>query len=189
MLELGALGVVQENVLRKRANGINVSEIEFTCEKRIFREVQSLLQSKSNVFPGCETIIDNAIARVSLVGYGVHSSSQFRSDFINLLKLAEIPVCMLTASALTISAVLPSRFKNEAVTLLHKQFCIQQYEDKSQRKSNPACTDEVERQLVFSTIAALSACAQEGLSILGEIDADSCADETTNTMEALTILN
>lgn len=121
--ELQSFGLAEDAIKSKKANGVNISELEFACEKRISREVQSFILDRSIAFPGSELKIDAGVARVSLVGYAIHEEKEYKSQFLSVLEEENIPVSMLIADPLSLSAVLPSEMKDEAVRSVHKKFC------------------------------------------------------------------
>ncbi|MBX9689184.1 MAG: aspartate kinase [Candidatus Obscuribacterales bacterium] len=121
--KLNQLGVHSKNILCKKADSINISELEFTCENRISRQVQSLLNHAMEEFPSSQMLLDTGIARISIIGSGVHTDREIRNQLLNTLSEAEVPVSMLSADELSLSAVVPANFKEIAVKEVHARFC------------------------------------------------------------------
>lgn len=117
------IGVSSNTISRLKADSINTSEIEFTCESRISRNAQSILSGSLHEFPDSQIKLDTGVARISIIGNGVHADLELRNDLLSILKQADIPVSMLTTDTLSLSAVVPDKFKDEAVRQVHARFC------------------------------------------------------------------
>jgi aspartate kinase len=121
--ELEQLGILRKALFLRKADGINFSELEFTCEKRIARQVQSTLNSALSEFPGSKLTVDTGIARISLIGNAVHADEHLLSELVSTLSQAEIPMSMLSSDEISISAIVPDKCKDEAVRKVHARFC------------------------------------------------------------------
>jgi len=121
--DLEHMGIPPSTIFYQKADQLNISELEFTCEKRLSRNVQSLISNAILDFPGSRLWIDAGIARISVIGCAIHADNQVASEFIATLNQADIPVSMLTSDKLSICAVVPDKFKDEAIREVHARFC------------------------------------------------------------------
>jgi aspartate kinase len=116
-------GIPGHQIVQKKADGSNISEIQFTCETRLSKTAQSILNRALKDFPGSSIFLNTDVARISIIGSGVRSNQSIENDLLQLLQGAEIPVSMLTADELTISALVPQKLKDDAVRQVHAKFC------------------------------------------------------------------
>jgi len=121
--ELEQLGIGRKSLFLRTADGINFSELEFTCEKRLARQVQSTLNSALGEMAGSKLSVDTGIARISLIGNAVQADELLLSELVSTLSQAEIPMSMLSSDEISISAIVPDKFKDEAVRKVHARFC------------------------------------------------------------------
>ena len=121
--ELENTGIPSGSVFSRQADDLNISELQFTCEKRLSRPIQSIISTHLVNFPGSKLWIDAGVARISVIGCAVNAGSQVRNEFLAALAQAEIPVSMFTADKLSICAVVPDKFKEEAIRKIHARFC------------------------------------------------------------------
>ncbi|MBX9569214.1 MAG: aspartate kinase [Candidatus Obscuribacterales bacterium] len=126
-----SLGIDKETVCLTRSNGINVSWLEFHCEKRLLREVQSLLTISTSNLPDLEFRIDSDLALVSLIGLGIDSDYRISDNLAKVIRKNTIPVLMQTHQELRSSVLIPGAFKEEAVRLVHDEFCSRSVEAES----------------------------------------------------------
>lgn len=117
---LEEIGVPREKVLSHKAEGTVTTEIELNCEKRIAKSVQKAIEIE---FPNGEIRVDRSVSTISIIGTGVHSDKQLRTDFLKTLADAEITVSMMMADELSLSAVIPEMLRDEAIRKVHKRFC------------------------------------------------------------------
>lgn len=103
-----------------------ISELKFTCQPRLARQVQSVLAAALSHYPGSLIRVEPSVAVISLVGAELQSNKkvlvQSMKSMLASLQAASIPVSMLHADALSISAVVPEKHKDEAVREIHKCF-------------------------------------------------------------------
>lgn len=121
--QLEKIGVNTQSIQLTKSDAVNVSEIKLNCESRISRQVQALLAAALSDFPGSQLRVETGIASISLVGTGVVSEN-YQKQVLQTLRNAQIPVSMLTTDKLSLSAVVPERFKDKAVRELHSRFCL-----------------------------------------------------------------
>ncbi len=119
--ELCNLGLSRDHV-NLRTDGDSICEIEFNCEKRLSREAREVLLEFFPQNNGTLLRVDSDVARISIVGVGARERHQ-RGDMINALRQASIPVAMVTTSNISVSAVVPAKYKDDAVKQLHETFC------------------------------------------------------------------
>ncbi len=117
------IGVSASSIFKKTDESKNVCQIDFTCEKRIARDVQNLLRNSLVEFPCSQFKVDAGIARISVIGNAVHTDIQLQNDLLSTLTNAEIPVSMLSADKLCISAIVPEQHKDTAIRKVHARFC------------------------------------------------------------------
>lgn len=119
--ELCSLGLTGEQI-NLRKDGPTVCEIEFNCEKRLSRSAKEVLLEFFPNDNGAVLRVDSDVARISVVGAGARVFHQ-RGDIVNTLRQASIPVAMVTTGTISVSAVVPAKYKDDAVKQLHEAFC------------------------------------------------------------------
>lgn len=119
--DLCGLGLSREHVNVVRT-GDTVSQIEFNCEKRLSREAKEVILEYFPQNNGTILSVDTDVARISVVGIGAAECHR-RGDIIGALSAASIPVAMISTSTISVSAVVPAKYKDEAVKHLHDTFC------------------------------------------------------------------
>lgn len=121
--DLSLLGVDTQpsNTYDEKNN--RLTAIEFTCQKQACRDVNSLLHDFISEMPGSDFFQENDLAKLSLVGGGIKSDQAIAQELQLLLKNAAIPVKLITAGNLSVSAIIPESYSREAVREIHRQFC------------------------------------------------------------------
>lgn len=170
-----SLGIENETISLKRANGINASWLEFHCEKRILREVQSVLSTASSSLPDMDYRIDTDLALVTLVGTGIDLDYRISDDLARLLRKKTIPVLMQTQQRLRSSILIPASFKDDAVKLVHDEFCSRSAE--AQSKLAKLEMEAEERTLRRSGASTSSTAGLMFVAELG-VTADNSASES-----------
>lgn len=120
---LQEIGVHGSSMVFKNTGGLQISDLEFTCEKRIARQVQSAVSNAMCDLPGSQLKINTGIARISIIGNAVSSDAQLKNQLLDTLTKANIPVTMLSSDKICISAVVSELDKDEAIRQVHARFC------------------------------------------------------------------
>lgn len=97
--------------------------IAISAEKRLSREISSLLEDLKLELGGEKLNIDSAVAQISIVGKSIPNRENLQAEFMQALTDASIPVKMMTQGNLTVSAIVPERFGDDAVKRMHERFC------------------------------------------------------------------
>lgn len=122
--DLSSLGIEQRAMSIRETTG-GFSDIEFTADKRFWQEVQSLLREFVSETPGSEFFQDSNIALLSLVGSGIKVDKKIALELQSILNEAAIPVRFVTAGNISVSAIVPEAYRNNAVKEIHQKFCSQ----------------------------------------------------------------
>ena len=185
--DLVELGIERETISLTRANGINVSWLELHCEKRILRELQSLLNGATVNLPSMEFRIDTDLALVSLVGSSIDQESRIADDLAKTLRKNTIPVLMQTQQALRSSILIPAASKDEAVKLVHEAFCSSSADAQSRLAKLELEAEEKVRQRAAAATnkAELMFVAELGVASIGAIVSESTETNYLTEAEAI----
>jgi aspartate kinase len=96
----------------------------FTVEKRSARKVEQVIFDLQEALGNPIINSDADIARISVVGNGLSCRRGVVAAIFDTLCSASIPVQMLTTGDIRVTALVPTRYKEEAVRRIHDRFCI-----------------------------------------------------------------
>jgi aspartate kinase len=99
-------------------------ELIFIVEKRSARKVEHVIEDLQAQLGWPQLKIDSDIARISVVGNGLSCRRGVVAAIFDTLCSGSIPVQMLTTGDIRVTALVPSRYKDEAVERIHERFCI-----------------------------------------------------------------
>lgn len=100
----------------------SVAELVFTTEKRQAHKAEAVIARLRQALGEPEVIVDADIARISVVGCGLNSQKEVVTAITDTLCSKSIPIQMLTAGDIRVTALVPDRFKREAVEHIHERF-------------------------------------------------------------------
>ena len=122
--KLTKLGITTDMVTLLGNDADSMPELVFTIEKRSVKRVREIIEDLSEVLGHPEVIVDTDIARISVVGSGLSCRRGVVAAIFDTLCSASIPIQMLTTGDIRVTALVPERYKNEAVEHIHERFCI-----------------------------------------------------------------
>jgi aspartate kinase len=99
-------------------------ELIFTVDKRAARKVEQTIGDLKADLGNPQVTADGDIARISVVGSGLSCRRGVVAAIFDTLCSASIPVQMLTTGDIRVTALVPARYRNEAIERIHERFCI-----------------------------------------------------------------
>ncbi len=120
--QLEQIGVFKDSIKISRSEGQNISLMEFTCESRHQALLRSIFENGSSIFSCGNLKIDSEIATISVVGPGVNEKQKVSKRLLSVLNQARIPVALLTSDRLSMSCVVPEKYKDKALKEVHSNF-------------------------------------------------------------------
>ena len=101
----------------------NTKDITFTVSKENgVRAVELLEQNYINKYDGAQVLLDDSVAKVSIVGSGMESHPGVASDMFEALADAQINISMISTSEIKISVLIDADYADKAVRVLHDKF-------------------------------------------------------------------
>lgn len=99
--------------------------VSFSIKNDDFAETINVLEREKASLGYRKVDFEVGLAKVSIVGSGMVSNPGVAAQMFDTLRLAEIPIKMVSTSEIKVSVVIPSMDMNEAVAVLHKKFSLQ----------------------------------------------------------------
>lgn len=99
--------------------------VSFSIKNADFAEVIKVLERDKETLGYRKTDFEVGLAKVSIVGSGMVSNPGVAAQMFDALRLASIPVKMVSTSEIKVSVVIPSMNMEEAVAVLHDKFALQ----------------------------------------------------------------
>ena len=99
--------------------------VSFSIKNDDFAEVIKVLERDKEYLGYRKTDFEVGLAKVSIVGSGMVSNPGVAAQMFDALRLASIPVKMVSTSEIKVSVVIPSTNMEEAVAVLHDKFELQ----------------------------------------------------------------
>lgn len=101
----------------------NTKDITFTVSKENgAKAVEILEQNYINKYDGAQVLLDDSVAKVSIVGSGMESHPGVASDMFEALADAQINISMISTSEIKISVLIDADYADKAVRVLHDKF-------------------------------------------------------------------
>lgn len=101
----------------------NTKDITFTVSKENgVKAVELLEQNYINKYDGAQVLLDDSVAKVSIVGSGMESHPGVASDMFEALADAQINISMISTSEIKISVLIDADYADKAVRVLHDKF-------------------------------------------------------------------
>ncbi len=101
----------------------NTKDITFTVAKdNGAKAVEILEQNYINKYDGAQVLLDDSVAKVSIVGSGMESHPGVASDMFEALADAQINISMISTSEIKISVLIDADYADKAVRVLHDKF-------------------------------------------------------------------
>lgn len=121
---LNTQGIATDMVTLLGRDDSTPPELIFTVDKRAGRKVEQAIAELKDELGYPEVKTDADIARISVVGSGLSCRRGVVAAIFDTLCGANIPVQMLTTGDIRVTALVPARYKNEAIERIHERFCI-----------------------------------------------------------------
>lgn len=96
--------------------------VSFSIKKEDFAEVINLLEKEKEVLGYSRADFEVGLAKVSIVGSGMVSNPGVAAQMFDTLRIASIPVKMVSTSEIKVSVVVPEPEMENAVAVLHETF-------------------------------------------------------------------
>ncbi|MDO4419445.1 MAG: aspartate kinase [Ruminococcus sp.] len=101
----------------------NTKDITFTVAKdNGAKAVEILEKNYINKYDGAQILLDDSVAKVSIVGSGMESHPGVASDMFEALADAQINISMISTSEIKISVLIDADYADKAVRVLHDKF-------------------------------------------------------------------
>ena len=98
------------------------TDISFTVGRGDISRITSVLNKLVTDVDAREYTIDEAIAKLSVVGIGMRSHSGVAAKMFSTLAKADINISTISTSEIKISCIIPEKDANKAVQVLHNEF-------------------------------------------------------------------
>lgn len=101
----------------------NTKDITFTVSKDNGQKAVEILENNYvNKYDGAQVLLDDSVAKVSIVGSGMESHPGVASDMFEALADAQINISMISTSEIKISVLIDADYADKAVRVLHDKF-------------------------------------------------------------------
>ncbi|MBR3988497.1 MAG: aspartate kinase [Clostridia bacterium] len=101
----------------------NTKDITFTVAKDNGAKAVEILENNYiNKYDGAQVLLDDSVAKVSIVGSGMESHPGVASDMFEALADAQINISMISTSEIKISVLIDADYADKAVRVLHDKF-------------------------------------------------------------------
>lgn len=98
------------------------TNVTFTIAKEDLERARNILYNSQGIFGYSEILIDTEVAKISVVGVGMHSHYGVASLMFRTLSEKNIPVHLISTSEIKISTLIPEENLEEALTSLHTAY-------------------------------------------------------------------
>ncbi len=100
--------------------------VSFSIKNEDFAKAMSVLEVNKEHLGYKRADFEVGLAKVSIVGSGMVSNPGVAANMFDALRIAGIPIKMVSTSEIKVSVVIPTTQMNEAVAALHKEFALEQ---------------------------------------------------------------
>jgi aspartate kinase len=104
----------------------NTNDIAFTIDKTDLNQTIQILEAVRKELDASEIVIDNNIAKVSIVGAGMIDRPGIAADMFNAIADAGINIKMIATSEIKISCLVDRDKSQQAIKALHTKFKLDQ---------------------------------------------------------------
>jgi aspartate kinase len=115
-------GGVSVDMIVQNVSHTRKTDISFTVAKTQAVRAMKLTKEASNEVGAGEVILDDDIARISIVGIGMKSHPGVAAKMFDTLAENKINIEMISTSDISISCVIKKKFAETSVKTLHKNF-------------------------------------------------------------------
>ncbi len=113
---------IEVDVIVQNAAADGTNDITFTVKRNESKQAQEILDIVKVSLGAREVILDNKIAKVSLVGVGMRSHAGIAAKMFKALADENINIQIITTSEIKISVVIEEKYLELAVRALHSAF-------------------------------------------------------------------
>ncbi|MDD5771737.1 MAG: ACT domain-containing protein, partial [Candidatus Omnitrophica bacterium] len=99
-----------------------LTDISFTIAKSDSAKAKKIARAASRKIGSSDVLIDEDIARVSIVGVGMKSHRGVAAKMFGIMAKNKINIEMISTSDISISCIIKKRFAETAVRKLHEEF-------------------------------------------------------------------
>jgi len=119
--KLGSAGVNVDMIIQNiGAQGF--SDITFTLDRPELKKAQKVVQEAAKTMGASGVLVDEGVAKVSVVGVGMRSHSGVAAKMFQALAENTINIQMISTSEIKISVVIDEKDVAKAVNAIHKKF-------------------------------------------------------------------
>lgn len=129
-----AESAVNVDMIIQNVSQDSLTDISFTVPREELKSAMSLIQDLAKAVGARTVEVDEAIAKVSLVGVGMRSHSGVAARMFATLSREGINIMMISTSEIKISCVVEEKYMELAVRALHKEFGL----EKAAKAHSPA---------------------------------------------------
>jgi aspartate kinase len=119
--KLGAAGVNVDMIIQN-VGAQGFSDISFTLDRSELKKAQKVMQEVAKTMGASGVLVDEGVAKVSVVGVGMRSHSGVAAKMFQSLADNGINIEMISTSEIKISVVIDEKDVARAVNAIHKKF-------------------------------------------------------------------
>lgn len=119
--KLGAAGVNVDMIIQN-VGAQGFSDISFTVDHAELKKAQKVIQEAAKNMGASGVLVDEGVAKVSVVGVGMRSHSGVAAKMFQALAENAINIEMISTSEIKISVVIDAKDVAKAVNAIHKKF-------------------------------------------------------------------
>jgi aspartate kinase len=119
--KLGAAGVNVDMIIQN-VGAQGFSDISFTLDRSELKKAQKVMQEVAKTMGASGVLVDEGVAKVSVVGVGMRSHSGVAAKMFQSLADNGINIEMISTSEIKISVVIDEKDVAKAVNAIHKKF-------------------------------------------------------------------
>ncbi len=123
MFSLLAAKNINVDIILQSIGRNNTKDITFTVSKENGQKAVDILENNYiNKYDGAQVLLNDTVAKVSIVGSGMESHPGVASDMFEALADAQINISMISTSEIKISVLIDADYADKAVRVLHDKF-------------------------------------------------------------------
>jgi aspartate kinase len=119
--KLGSAGVNVDMIIQN-VGAQGFSDISFTVDQSELKKAQKVIQEVAKTMGASGVLVDEGVAKVSVVGVGMRSHSGVAAKMFQSLAENSINIQMISTSEIKISVVIDGKDVTKAVNAIHKKF-------------------------------------------------------------------
>jgi len=119
--ELSGLGINVDMIVQNVSH-LRQTDISFTVNKTDVSKATKIVRFVARGMESAEVLLDEDIARISIVGVGMKSHHGVAATMFSVLAKNKINIEMISTSDISLSCVIKKKFAETAVKALHKEF-------------------------------------------------------------------